>query len=287
MALWDPLKKLLPAKLRTDVPIVPVVRLTGVIRAGGGGAAAGSTLEIGSVAGALDRAFAFKHAPAVALIINSPGGSAVQSRLIHERIRALAEEKEKTVLAFVEDAAASGGYMIACAADEIIADPSSIVGSIGVIAGGFGLQGAIERLGIERRVHTAGERKAVLDPFQAERPEDVAHLEQLLSDIHDTFKDLVRERRGARLKPQEEIFSGLFWTGTRGLDLGLVDAVGDLRSTLRARYGDKVKTVVVNPSRPRFPFARLFGGQMTATDSLVREAVLAIEDRLAWNRLGL
>jgi serine protease SohB len=285
MAFLDPLKKLLPAKLRTDVPIVPVVRLTGVIRSGGG-AAPGGSMEIASVADALERAFAFKHAPAVALIINSPGGSAVQSRLIHERIRSLAEEKDKTVLAFVEDAAASGGYMIACAADEIIADPSSIVGSIGVIAGGFGLQGAIEKLGVERRVHTAGERKGVLDPFQPERAEDVAHLEELLGDIHETFKDLVRERRGARLKPSEQLFSGLFWTGTRGLELGLVDAIGDLRGTLRARYGETVKPVVVNPTRPRFPFARLFGGQI-GTDTLARDTVAAIEDRLAWNRLGL
>lgn len=285
MAFWDPLKKFLPAKLRTDVPIVPVVRLSGVIRAGSG-ATPGGSLEISSVAEALERAFAFKHAPAVALIINSPGGSAVQSRLIHERIRSLAEEKDKTVLAFVEDAAASGGYMIACAADEIIADPSSIVGSIGVIAGGFGLQGAIEKLGVERRVHTAGERKAVLDPFQPERPEDVAHLEELLGDIHDTFKDLVRERRGARLKPNDQLFSGLFWTGARGVELGLVDAVGDLRGTLRARYGEKVKAVVVNPARPRFPLGRLFGGQLS-TQAIAHDAVAAIEDRLAWNRLGL
>lgn len=254
-------------------PVVPVVRLTGVIAA----EQRSGRLNIESVAPLLKRAFAIKAAPAVAIIVNSPGGSPVQSRLIAKRIRDLAEETGKPVLVFVEDTAASGGYFIATAGDEIIADPSSIVGSIGVIFSGFGFVGALRRLGIERRVHTAGRNKSTLDPFLPERGEDVARIKALELDIHQVFIDWVKMRRGARLKADDDtLFTGEFWSGVRGLELGLVDALGDVRSTLRARYGDTVELVVIAPKRSLFSLPRL--GLHLAAD---------IEDRDTWARLGL
>ena len=178
--------------------------------------------------------------------INSPGGAAAQSHLIHRRIRALADEKKLPVIAFVEDVAASGGYMIACAADEIVADASSIVGSIGVVGGSFGFDKLIEKIGVERRLYTSGENKAMLDPFLPEKPEDVERLKALQREIHESFIALVKERRGAKLDSRETaLFSGAYWTGQRGRELGLVDAVGDLRTVLRERYGDKVRTPLI------------------------------------------
>jgi len=175
-------------------------------------------------------------------VVNSPGGFPVQSTLIAKRIRDLAQERQVPVLAFCEDVAASGGYWLACAADEIFAQESSVIGSIGVISSGFGFQEAIAKLGIERRLYTAGEKKSLLDPFQPEKPEDVKRLEALQSDIHASFMDLVRSRRGKRLKGDEkDVFSGAFWTGRRALELGLVDGIGDLRTVLRDRFGDKVR----------------------------------------------
>ena len=254
-------------------PVVPVVRLTGVIAA----EQRSGRLNIESVAPLLKRAFSIKAAPAVAIIVNSPGGSPVQSRLIAKRIRDLAEETGKPVLVFVEDAAASGGYFIAVAGDEIIADPSSIVGSIGVIFAGFGFVGTMRRLGVERRVHTAGRNKSTLDPFLPERPEDVERIKQLELDIHTVFIDWVKARRGNRLKAGDDtLFTGEFWSGVRGLDLGLVDSLGDLRSTLRTRYGDKVELQVIAPKRPLFSLPR-FGMAMAAD----------LDDRSAWARIGL
>src|SRR5216684_4261333 len=192
-------------------PIVPVVRLSGVIVAGGRFGARGLSLD--AVSSLLSKAFGVKGAKAVALAINSPGGSPVQSALIATRIRLLATEKNIPVIAFVEDVAASGGYWLACAADEIVADPASIVGSIGVISAGFGFQDFLARYGVERRVHTSGERKAMLDPFRPENPEDIARLKGLQGEIHDGFKDWVRQRRGTKLKGDEAmLFSGEFWT---------------------------------------------------------------------------
>lgn len=254
-------------------PVVPVVRLHGVIAAD----QRPGRLNIESVAPLLRKAFAIKSAPAVAIIVNSPGGSPVQSRLIARRIRDHAEETGKPVLVFVEDAAASGGYFIATAGDEIIADPSSIVGSIGVIFAGFGFVGALRRLGIERRVHTAGRNKSTLDPFLPERGEDVARIKTMELDIHQVFIDWVKMRRGARLKGDDDtLFTGEFWSGVRGLDLGLVDSLGDLRSTLRARYGDKVEMPLIAPKRGLFTLPRL--GLQLAAD---------IEDRETWARIGL
>ena len=238
------LRRLVPARFRSDIPIVPVVRLSGVI---GISSPLKPGLTLANVARSLERAFAMRNMPsAVALSINSPGGAAAQSHLIHRRIRALADEKKLPVIAFVEDVAASGGYMIACAADEIVADPSSIVGSIGVVGGSFGFDKLIEKIGIERRLYTSGENKAMLDPFLPEKPEDVERLKALQREIHESFIALVKERRGAKLDSRETaLFSGEYWTGQRGLELGLVDAVGDLRNVLRERYGDKVRTPLI------------------------------------------
>lgn len=245
----------LPAPLRKRVapdwtprPVVAVVRLSGII---GPSQPLRGGLNLAGVAAALEAAFSMKNAKAVALIVNSPGGSPVQSSLIYKRIRALAEEKSLPVYAFAEDVAASGGYMIACAADEIYADESSVVGSIGVVSAGFGFTGLIEKLGVERRVHTSGESKAMLDPFQPEKPEDVARLEALQEEVHENFKALVRKARGDRLKTDDPaIFSGAFWAGAGALERGLIDGLADLRSHMRGLYGDKVKLRLVVQRAP-------------------------------------
>jgi signal peptide peptidase SppA len=268
-------------------PVVPVVRLSGVIASGGLLGSRGISIE--SVAPLLKRAFDMRGAKAVALAINSPGGSPVQSALIGQRIRLLAAENDVKVIAFVEDVAASGGYWLACAADEIVVDPSSIVGSIGVISAGFGFQDMIGRIGVERRVHTSGERKAMLDPFRPEKPEDVERLHRLQAEIHDGFKDWVRERRAGKLKGDEAtLFSGEFWTGKRGLELGLVDGLGELRTTLQARYGAKVHLPVIGPRRrllSRFGLGPSVGG--TGIDGIGPATLAAIEERLHWQRFGL
>ncbi|MBM3569227.1 MAG: S49 family peptidase [Alphaproteobacteria bacterium] len=262
-------------------PVVPVVRLHGVI--GGIGRLPGARgLTLAQVAPWLERAFGLRGAKAVALSINSPGGAPVQSALIAGRVRALAAEKKLPVIAFIEDVAASGGYWLASAADEIYADPASVVGSIGVISAGFGFAGALERLGIERRLHVQGERKSLLDPFRPERPEDVARLERLQRDIHEQFKAQIRQRRGARLKGEEAaLFSGEIWTGREALALGLVDGLGDLRGEMRRRFGDKVKLRPIGGEsgwlRRRFGL----GGEVAA------EALALIEERAAYARFGL
>src|ERR1700726_566384 len=239
-----------PKRWRSDLPVVPVLRLTGVI---GFSTPLRPGLSMAGIARALERLFAVRNAAAVALVINSPGGSPAQSHLIFRRIRDLAQEKERKGIAFVEDAAASGGYMIACAADEIIADPNSIVGSIGVVGGSFGFDKLIAKIGIERRLYTSGEHKAMLDPFLPEDPDDVERLKTLQREIHDDFIALVKSRRGAKLSgPEDSVFSGEYWTGGRALGFGLVDALGDLRSTLRERFGDKVYTPLITAERGLF-----------------------------------
>jgi serine protease SohB len=261
--------------------IVPVVRLSGVIAARGG---FGPVLSLAAVAPRLQRAFSLRGAKAVALIINSPGGSPVQSALIARRIRTLADEKKLPVHIFVEDVAASGGYWLACAGDDIHADASSIVGSIGVISAGFGFTKALERLGVERRVHTAGENKAMLDPFQPEDPEDVARLRRLQDEMHATFKDWVRARRGDRLKGDDAtLFQGEFWTGKRGLELGLVDGLGHLRDVLRERYGKEVRLPLIGERQPGF-LRRMLG--LTSV-SLAQDALDVAEQRALWGRYGL
>jgi len=241
----------------------------------------------------LQRAFDTKGAKAVALSINSPGGSPVQSHQIYLRIRQLANEKKLPVLVFVEDVAASGGYMIACAGDEIICDPSSIVGSIGVVGGSFGFGGLIEKLGIERRLYTSGKNKAMLDPFLPEKPDDVARLKSLQSEIHAMFIDLVKRSRGAKLKGDEdELFSGAYWTGQTSITLGLSDTIGDLRSVLRARFGDKVRTPLIAPSAGwlggllgRRQAADAMGG-VVASGLSAEDLVSALETRATWSRYG-
>jgi signal peptide peptidase SppA len=241
----------------------------------------------------LQRAFDTKGARAVALSINSPGGSPVQSHQIYLIIRQLANEKKLPVLVFVEDVAASGGYMIACAGDEIICDPSSIVGSIGVVGGSFGFGGLIEKLGIERRLYTSGKNKAMLDPFLPENPDDVARLKLLQNEIHAMFIDLVKRSRGAKLKGEEdELFSGAYWTGQTSIALGLSDAIGDLRSVLRARFGEKVRTPLIAPS------AGWLGGllgrrqaadamaNIVATGLSAEDFISALETRAIWSRYG-
>src|SRR3954452_12561431 len=244
------LRSVLPRRFRGDIPVVPVVRLTGVI---GFSTPLRPGITLAKVAKQLDLAFAWPRARAVALSINSPGGSAVQSHLVFQRIRQLSAEKEKPVIAFVEDVAASGGYMIACAADEIVADPSSIVGSIGVIGASFGFAKLIEKIGIERRIYTSGTNKAMLDPFLPENPEHVARLKAIQEDIHESFIDLVKSRRGGKLSMSEPaLFSGEYWAAKQGIEYGLVDRIGDLRSFLRQRYGDKVETPLVSSGRGLF-----------------------------------
>lgn len=259
-------------------PVIPVVRLQGVIASD----QRPGRLNIGGVAPLLKRAFAIKSAPVVAVIVNSPGGSPVQSRLISKRIRDLADEHKKKVLVFVEDAAASGGYFIAVAGDEVIADPSSIVGSIGVIFAGFGFVEAIGKLGIERRVHTAGKNKSTLDPFLPEKKVDVDRIIQLELDVHNVFIDWVKLRRGNKLKgTDDELFTGEYWSGVRGLGLGLVDAIGDLHQVLHERYGKDISLRLIEPKRG------LISLPFLGFSALTRDAVAALEDRALWSRLGL
>jgi serine protease SohB len=286
---WTWLRDRVPARFRSDLPIVPVVRLAGVI---GISSPLRPGLTLSSVARPLERAFGMSNIRAVALVINSPGGSAVQSHLIYRRIRELAGAKSVPVLAFVEDVAASGGYMIACAADEIIVDASSIVGSIGVIAASFGLHELIKKVGVERRLYTSGENKAMLDPFSPEKAEDVERLKAIQREIHEGFIALVKERRGAKLDGRESaLFTGEFWAGSRAKELGLVDAIGDLRSTLRERYGEEVRTPLVverglfgrrSPGVGRGGIEALWQGP-----SLAEDVVATLEARALWARFGL
>jgi signal peptide peptidase SppA len=280
------LRPVTPRRLWGDVPVVPVVRLAGVI---GVSTPLRPGLMLASLARQLERAFAVRNARAVALLINSPGGSPVQSHLIYLRIRSLAAEKKLPVIAFAEDVAASGGYMLACAADEIICDPSSIVGSIGVIGGTFGFPRLLEKLGVERRIYTSGERKAMLDPFLPEKPDEVERLKLVQREIHDDFIALVKERRGARLTgPESELFSGEYWTGRTAVELGLADTVGELRSILRERFGDKVITPVIAPERSLLGRVRPgVGLEGIGRDGFADELISALEARALWARYGL
>ena len=280
MAQQSFFERLIPLKFRKSVPVVNLVRLHGAI---GVGTPMKPPLTFKDINDVLEKAFR-KGIAAVALSINSPGGSPVQSALIHARIRALAEEHRLPVYVFCEDVAASGGYWLACAGDEIYADESSIVGSIGVISAGFGFVEAIEKLGIERRVHTSGENKSILDPFKPERPEDVERLLSLQSDVHAAFKALVRERRAGKLKGEEgDLFTGAFWSGRRALDLGLIDGLGHMHVILRRKFGEKL--VIRAISAPRgWGLQRLgFGTSSDISDSFIA----SLETRALWSRFGL
>jgi serine protease SohB len=255
-------------------PLVAVVRLQGAIMANPRGAG----LSDQAVAPAIERAFRRGKPKAVALAINSPGGSPVQSSLIAARIRRLSEEKKVPVHAFVEDVAASGGYWLACAGEKIWADHASILGSIGVISAGFGFHEAIDRIGVERRVYTAGKSKSILDPFRPEKEEDVARIRDLQEDIHAAFIDYVKSRRGDRLSDHPELFTGAFWTGAKSVDIGLADGIGHLVPKMKEVFGDKTRFAVYGPKRSLF-------GRMGL--SLGAEIASGLEERAAYARFDL
>ena len=271
-------------RFRDPAPVIAVLRLHGIIGRVGP-TSSGLTLE--KLEKFIDRAFATRRLKTVVLSVNSPGGSPVQSALIAGRIRQLAVEKDIPVVAFTEDVAASGGYWLACAADEIFADANSIIGSIGVISSGFGFPQVLDRLGVERRVHTAGKRKGMLDPFQPEVPEDIARLKSIQADMHDSFKNYVRERRGEKITaPDSELFDGDIWTGSQALSLGLVDGLGDLRTVMRKLFGDRVKIRTVNPSSDGL-LRRWLGAGSSRDEGRVWAAISVFEDWAHWKRFGL
>jgi signal peptide peptidase SppA len=265
------------------MPTVAVLRFEGVI-----GMRGRRSLNLRRYAGALERAFKTRGLKAVALAINSPGGSPAQSALLYRRIRQLAAERAVPVIAFTEAVAASGGYWLALAADEIYVEDTSLVGSIGVVTAGFGFVEAMSRLGIERRLFTAGDNKSLLDPFLPERASDVARLKLLQQDLHDSFKDLVRDRRGAKLKGDEvQLFSGEVFTGRRALGMGLVDGIGELRGVLRGMFGDSVRLLPIEPERRRFSLRRLVPSFGAEAGDIAGDLLMRIEERLIWARFGL
>jgi serine protease SohB len=263
-------------------PVVPVVRLAGII---GALSPLRPGLTLSGLAPLLERAFRWPGAKAVAIAINSPGGSAAQSSLIHNRIRALAAERKLPVHVFVEDVAASGGYWLACAGDEIHADETSIVGSIGVVSAGFGFPELLARMGVERRLHATGPHKAMLDPFRPEQAGDVERLKEIQADLFESFKGLVRQRRAGKLKIEEsELFTGAVWSGRRALEMGLIDGLGEMRQLMRARYGEKVRLVAIGVRRgwlTRRLRPEVAPGEWAAG------AMAALEERMLWSRYGL
>jgi signal peptide peptidase SppA len=284
----DRLRALIPIRrFREAPPTVAVLRLHGVIMAHGSHLRPG--LGLAGLAGPIEQAFKTRGLKAVALSVNSPGGSPVQSALIHDRIRALAEEKEIPVITFVEDVAASGGYWLALAGDEVYVNESSILGSIGVVSAGFGFQDLLAKIGVERRLHTSGDKKSFLDPFVDEKAADVKRLTVIQKDIHESFKKQVRGRREGKLKGAERtLFSGEFWTGPKAVELGLADGVGDLRGILRERYGEKVRLKVVE--RRKGVLQRRLGLESSSQSmpaSLVDGVVEALGARALWGRYGL
>jgi len=277
-------------------PVVPVLRLTGTI---GMATPLRPGLSLQTTADLIEKAFSMKKAPAVAIVINSPGGSPVQSRLIYQRIRDRAKETGKPVYVFAEDVAASGGYMIACAGDEIYADPSSIVGSIGVVSAGFGFDKFIARHDIERRVHTIGENKSMLDPFRPEDPKDIARLKSIQKDIHDVFTGVVKESRGSKLVGTDaELFDGQIWCGAKAIENGLIDGLSDVRTKMRALFGEQIKLKVMSKRRGLFGVRFGIGAKPTSgalntlasggalTDGLAGDAISTMEERALWARYG-
>lgn len=280
-------KRFLPGKLGKEKVTIPVVRLSGAIAAGGG-SPINKTLSMSGIATLLDKAFEEKKAPAVALVINSPGGSPVQSNLIHRRIRQLAKQHEKQVLVFVEDVAASGGYMLAIAGDEIFVDEMSIIGSIGVVSASFGFDKAIAKLGIDRRVYTAGKNKVSLDPFQPEKKADIAYLKELQLEIHQVFIDMVKARRGEKLSDDPDIFTGKFWTGLRAKELGLVDGFGHIGTIIKERYGDDAKLKLIQQKRGLLNRGGGSGISVAGhAEALIDASVMTAEEKALRARYGL
>ncbi len=286
----DLIRRYLPKKFRKDGIVIPVVRMQGAIMTGG--SQFRPALNLATIAPMLNKAFSFKESPAVAIVVNSPGGSPVQSRLIYQRIRALAEEKNKKVYIFVEDVAASGGYMIALAGDEIYADETSIVGSIGVVSGGFGFPELLKKIGVERRVYTAGENKVILDPFKPEKEGDIEILKSLQLEIHQVFIDMVKARRSGKIAENDEIFSGLFWTGVKGKELGLIDGLGHMREILKNTYGEKTRFELISGARSLF--GRRIPGVNVSTEmaaaggeGAIQALAQTAEEKALWGRFGL
>ena len=278
------LKRLIPFRKRE--PQVAVVRLSGII---GGTGNFNRSLSLRSVESNIEAAFSQKKALAVALIINSPGGSPVQADLIQKRISDLANEKDKPVFVFCEDVAASGGYWIALAANEIYANASSIIGSIGVVSAGFGFNEAINKIGVERRIYATGDKKGMLDPFQPENSDHVSHLKSLQGEIFTLFQDWVKSRRGARLKgTPEELFSGAFWTGVKAKELGLIDGLGDMRPVMRERFGENTQFKIFEKKAgllSRFGLSSKIEGDVAS--EVINDLLDSIEARALWNRFGL
>jgi signal peptide peptidase SppA len=270
-------------------PFVPVLRFQGPI---GMATPLRPGLTLAAYANAIDKAFSVSKLPAVAVIVNSPGGSPVQSNLLFKRIRQMATERKKRVYVFCEDVAASGGYFLAIAGDEIYADPSSIVGSIGVVSRSFGFVDLLEKIGVERRVYTAGANKNQLDPFLPEDSDDVARLKSIQQDVHDIFIGLVKERRLGKLKaPDSELFSGAFWSAAKAVEFGLVDGIADIRSKMQAVFGEKIRLRVIEAEKPgllgrlrRSPGAI---GVHPPALAFADDLVSAVETRTLWSRFGL
>jgi signal peptide peptidase SppA len=289
LSFWE---RINPGRLFSRGQVIPVLRLSGTI---GAATPLRQGLTIAGCAPAIERAFSVKRAPAVVLQINSPGGSPVQSRLIYERIRTLAAEKNKKVYAFAEDVAASGGYMIACAADEIYADGSSLVGSIGVLSSGFGFVQLIHKLGVERRVYTSGENKFQLDPFRPEKPEEIKRLKRIQEIVHQDFIALVKESRGDRLKAADDsLFTGEFWSGRQAFDLGLIDGIMDLRTKMRSLYGEDVRLKLISTERGLFRRKTGVGVSVSGAEfgvsfakGFADDLISALEERAIWARFGL
>jgi signal peptide peptidase SppA len=290
-SLGNVLDQILPSSFRSKGTVIPVLRLTGTI---GAATPLRQGLSIAACANAIERAFSVKKAPAVAIQINSPGGSPVQSRLIYERIRTLATEKSRKVFVFAEDVAASGGYMIACAGDEIYADASSIVGSIGVLSAGFGFVDLINRIGVERRVYTSGQNKFQLDPFRPENPEEISRLKRIQEIVHQDFIALVKERRGSKISAAgDSLFTGEFWSGRQALELGLIDGIMDIRTKMRSLYGEDARLKLISTERGLFRRKPGVGVSVSGLElgvslgkGLADDLISALEERALWARFG-
>ena len=261
--------------------IIPHIRLSGVI---------GSTgrfkqgIDFSGQQEILKKAFSFKKSKNIAISINSPGGSPVQSHLIHDYIRQLAKKNEKKVIVFAEDVAASGGYLIACAGDEIYANSSSIVGSIGVISASFGFQDAIKKIGVQRRVYTAGKNKSTLDPFKEEKEEDIERIKRLQLELHSDFIEVVKKSRGSKLKDPEKnnTFTGEFWSGTTSMKLGLIDGIGNAEQILREKFGEDID--IKKLEKPKSFIAKKLSSSI---DNQIDNIASVIEERALWQKFGL
>lgn len=266
-------------KLRIKKPRVGVLHLRGII---GGSKIGGQGLNLHNVNHKIEKAFSLKNLKAVAIVINSPGGSPVQTDLIASRIRQLAEEKSIFVFTFIEDIAASGGYWLACAGDEVYASSSSIIGSIGVIASGFGLEEAIGKLGIKRRIYTKGKYKSILDPFEPERPQDLEIIQEIQEDVYNHFIQKVKKMRGEKLKLTEEIFNGKVWSGEKALKLGLIDGIGHLHEVMTEKYGKKVELFQIEAEKSWFK--KILGIDYNVVGEVTEQILLSIEQKLKLNK---